>query len=364
MYLNTDQPLKVIEQIQTTFTNQTMVISVAEASSIDLFELISELNKAGIQYIGGIFPKVISNNKVYNEGIILSGFSNVKHTFLVTELDRIDFEIEHFELEGPNQFLFTFADGLTKNLSLYLDRLYNNYGGSLAYFGAGTGSLTLQQIPSIFNKDGIFQDAAVGLISSSDIALGVKHGWKKVSGPFIVTKADQNLVKQINWQKAFEVYQTIIKQHSEKEITAENFFEISKAYPFGILKDSSEYVVRDPIDVNENGDLICIGEVIENTVVDILNGDAETLINAATEAAKEVLGKITSPKHAYVSDCISRVLFLEEEYEKELLAISEQINSKDNPIPIEGALSIGEISSFGDGYLQLFNKTVIIGLFN
>lgn len=364
MYINTIHTEEVLEQIQANYQGQTVVISVAEATSISLTDLIEVLNRAGIEFIGGIFPKVISANKVYDKGVIISGFSNVKHTFLVKGLDGLDFQPEAFDLDASKHFLFTFADGLTQNLSLYLERLYNIYGGNLAYFGAGTGSLTLKQIPSVFNKDGVFQDAAVGLIATSNVALGVKHGWQRVTGPYIITKADRNVIQQINWQNAFDVYKAIVEEHGKKEITIENFFEISKAYPFGILKDSSEYVVRDPIDVSENGELICIGEVIENTVVDILNGDADTLINAAEEAAKEVLGKIERPQHAYLSDCISRVLFLEDDYEKELQAIASQLNTADKSLPIEGALTLGEISSFGDGYLQLFNKTVVVGLFD
>lgn len=363
MYINTIQIEDMLEQIQAGYKNQTVVFSVAEATPINLPKLIEALNNKGVQFIGGIFPKVISGKRVYDEGIVISGFSHVRHTFLVTGLDGLDFQPQAFDLDNSNHFLFTFADGLTRNLSLYLDRLYNIYGGDLAYFGAGTGSLTLKQIPSVFNKDGVFQDAAVGLIASSKMALGVKHGWQKVSGPYIVTKSDRNVIQQINWQNAFDVYKGLVEEHGKKEITHDNFFEISKAYPFGILKDSSEYVVRDPIDVTEKGELICVGEVIENTVVDILNGDADTLINAAEEAAKDVIGKIENPQHAYLSDCISRVLFLEEDYEKELQAISGQLNASGESMSIEGALTLGEISSFGDGYLQLFNKTVVVGLF-
>lgn len=363
MYINTTLVEEVLEAIQSNFQNQTVVISVAEASLIQLDSLIQLLNNAQVEFIGGIFPKVISGNKVYDEGIIVSGFSNVNKTFLVKGLNGIDFQPEEVELNGSNHFLFTFADGLTRNLSLYLERLYNIYGGQLSYFGAGTGSLTLKQIPSVFNKEGVFQDAAVGLIAESAIALGVKHGWEKVSGPYIVTKSDRNVIQQINWQNAFEVYKSIIEEHGNMEITPQNFFSISKAYPFGILKDSSEYVVRDPIDVNEKGELICVGEVLNNTVVDVLNGDADALIHAAEEAAIEVLGKLENPQHAFISDCISRVLFLEENYGEELKVISAKLNGIDENIVIEGALSLGEISSFGDGYLQLFNKTVVVGLF-
>ncbi|KYG82265.1 FIST signal transduction protein [Roseivirga echinicomitans] len=364
MYIKTIDPKVVAESIINNFGQQTVVISVAEHSAIDINALIGCLVEHDIPFIGGIFPKVISGTEVYDEGMILTGFSNVVETYLVKDLNTESFNIPKIDLEeDDNYFLFTFADGLTSYLSLYLSELYTSYGNKVSYIGAGTGSLSLLQIPCVFDKSGIHQDAAVGLIAKSKIALGVKHGWKRIAGPYVATKTDKNTIQEINWQPAFEVYKNIIKEHSQKEISCENFPSIAKAYPFGILKDNSEYVVRDPLTLNDKGEIVCIGEVMENTVLDVLNGDNETLIQAAEAAASQVITQLESPKQAYISNCISRILFLEDDYHLELKAISKKLVKNNQPIPVEGALTLGEISSFGDSYLQLFNKTVVIGLF-
>ncbi|MEQ6122521.1 FIST C-terminal domain-containing protein [Reichenbachiella sp. MALMAid0571] len=364
MYIYSTNLEEIIEVLIRDFKDKTVVISLAENTNFDINELIECLVENDIQFIGGIFPKIIHNVQVFEQGMILTGFSDVEKTFLVEGLNTTDFEVPSLELDSTkDNFFFTFVDGLTTNLSLYLSELYSQFGSNMAYFGSGAGSLSLKQIPCVFNKDGIFQDAAVGFIAQSKVALGVKHGWKRVAGPFIATKTEKNVIKQINWQNAFEVYKTIVEEHGKAEIRKDNFFDISKAYPFGILKDNSEYVVRDPLSVTDEGELVCIGEVLENTVMDILKGDNETLVKAAEDAAEAVIDQLEFPHHAYISDCISRVLFLEDDYHLELEAILGKLYKNGKQIPLEGALTLGEISSFGDGYLQLFNKTVVIGLF-
>ena len=107
---------------------------------------------------------------------------------------------------------------------------------------------------------------------------------------------------------------------------------------------------------------MCVGEVTKNTPVNILQGEAQDLINCAGEAAAVALEE-EETKSLFVVDCISRVLFLEDQFEKELVAIKKEINQKNKDIILEGVLSLGEISSYGDGYLEFFNKTIVVSGF-
>ena len=64
-----------------------------------------------------------------------------------------------------------------------------------------------------------------------------------------------------------------------------------------------------------------------------------------------------------IIDCISRTLFLEEEFPKELAAITEAMPNSDGKETLpQGVLSLGEISSGGDGYLEFYNKTLVVGI--
>ena len=353
----------IVQEIESTVQNRTALLFVAENSNIDIENLISELNQKRIHFAGGIFPKVMYKNVVYEKGIVVNYIENIVQSFTTKNIEQQQFTIPKIELPRKDSYCtLTLVDGLTGNISNYLSELYRTLGTSCIYFGGGCGSLTLQQKPCIFNNTGFYMNAAFSIIYETKVSIGVKHGWEKVDGPLIATKTDKNTIQEINWRNAFEVYKEIIEKDSKQKITPDNFFSVAKAYPFGIVKENSECVVRDPIATNEKGELICVGEVLSNTMLDVLRGKNENLILSATEAARLTTKNAKNPNRAIIIDCISRVLFLEENFQQELDAVIKELKTKNEQMEISGALTLGEISSY-NGYLEFFNKTIVVGLF-
>ena len=84
----------------------------------------------------------------------------------------------------------------------------------------------------------------------------------------------------------------------------------------------------------------------------------KSLIKAAGEAHQESIASFTGSAitSVLVVDCISRVLFLQEHFENELTAMN--IGEKN----LVGVLSIGEIANSGKDYLELYNKTCVVGM--
>lgn len=364
MFINSKDVKTIVSQISSVIGNNTALLFIAENSDVSIDELITELNKSNIQFFGGIFPKVIFNNELHDNGIIVNYIENVTSTFVIHNLDQKQFTIPSVKLvENKSYCTFTLVDGLTGNISHYLSELYRTLGNSSVYLGGGAGSLTLEQKPCLFSNEGFYMNAAISIIYESDCSIGVKHGWEKIKGPIIATKTDKNIIQELNWRNAFEVYKEIIESDAKQEITKENFFSIAKGYPFGIIKENSECVVRDPISTNDKGELICVGEVLSNTVLDVLRGNEENLITSAKEATQQAINNATNPQKAIVIDCISRVLFLEDKFQDELDSVIDTLQKKNKEISIGGALTLGEISSYND-YLELFNKTIVIGLFS
>lgn len=345
--------------------NEVAMILFGEKNSPDMVELISEINKKGINFFGGVFPGIIYDDKKYDEGVVMLNLPMVEKPYLVKGLDTKDFKIPCFSkiTENDSAKKFTaiiLVDGLTKNISHFLSGMFNRLGNSVTYFGGGAGSLSLNQQPCLFTNEGIFQNAAIVTFIDMESNLGVRHGWKNLMEPFVATSTDRNVIKELNWKNAFDVYRGVVESDSGVKLTKENFFSISKGYPFGISKKSSDYIVRDPILVNDNGELFCVGEIPENTVLSILKGDKESLIAAAGLAAEESM-KIENKKIKYhlIADCISRTLFLEDNFHDELMMIKKKIGTSSDNIHSVGMLTLGEISSFGDRYLEFFNKTIV-----
>lgn len=364
MLINTTNINEIVNAISNHVQNDAALISVGEYTEIDIKELILELNKSKLKFIGGLFPKVIHGNIALEKGIVINTLNNVEELYLIKNISSKDYTIPKVNFNKSEAYsLFTYVDGLTSNISNYLSNLYLSYGMQTNYFGGGAGSLSLEQKPCVFSNEGFFEDSAVVCIMRMHSNIGVRHGWNKVDGPFIVTKAKGNVIKEINWQNPFKVYKQVVQTHSKNQFNGTNFFEIAKGYPFGIVKENSECIVRDPLMVNEKGELICVGELEDNTLVDILNGNEKSLIEAAKIATEESVNQAVKPKKAIIIDCISRILFLEDNFDLELVTITETIKNKFPDISISGALTLGEISSYGDGFIDFYNKTVVVGLF-
>jgi hypothetical protein len=180
-----------------------------------------------------------------------------------------------------------------------------------------------------------------------------------LAGPLVVTKAEGNVIKQLNWQEALKVYGETIAADCGQIIRTDNFFDIAKGYPFGMIREQDEDVVRDPIACNDQGELICVGEVPSNSVLYILKGDKDLLLQASAQAHYDSLSAV-GVNHleeglSLVMDCISRNLYLEDRFVEELASLRLKGNAA------IGALTLGEIASYGLGALEFFNKTIVIG---
>jgi hypothetical protein len=363
MYVSTVDQLAAAIEGMAMSEDEVVAIFVGEKGKPDLGQLVLELSQKGIKFFGGLFPGVIHGDQRYEEGAVVVVLPMLAGPFLVRGLDGTQIEIPGVDLDASMAkcTAVTLVDGLTSNVALFLAEMFNRFGSAVNYFGGGAGSLSLEQEPCVFTPEGVFQDAAVVAFVKLQSGLGVRHGWQELVGPIVATHTNKNVIVELNWRNAFEVYKEAVEADSGKELTREGFFDIAKGYPFGILKENAEHIVRDPIAANERGELICVGEVPENTALSILRGENAALIGAAGQAAAAGLAKVKgSPQSALVIDCISRVLFLGDDFEKELAAVEAQLAGSGG-VP-EGALTLGEISSSGEGLLEFYNKTMVVGV--
>lgn len=362
MYIANKQIADIVKLLANYKPSETKVLFIGEGSDLPMSELIKELGNENVLFFGAIFPKVISDGIVYDEGIVVETFSNINSIELIDISKEKKIVIP--QRESNSLSVFTFVDGLSANVATYLSALYDQHGNNISYFGGGAGSLSLVQAPCVFDKTGIYQDSAILAYLGIESNLGVSHGWKELKGPIIATKTERNVIKELNWRPAFTVYKETIEEHVSERIIEDNFFSVAKKFPFGLQKDYDEDIVRDPISVLNGTELLCVGEVPENVALNILKGSKSSLIDAAQSAVDKSIEKSNGDfNKAIIIDCISRILFLEDDISKEMSVISESIKLSQKDVTIKGALTLGEISSYGNGFLEFFNKTIVIGVF-
>lgn len=329
-------------------------------------ELNAVLISCPLTIFGGIFPKLTRKNTLIEQGAMIIGFAEDFDVTLFQNLHNSNNEecLEELitsTLEEKNNFcchdsFLMFYDALINNIEDFIDCLFECLDHGINIAGGGAGNLDFIQRPCIYTNQGLYSDAALLVTIPKKLNTSVAHGWKIFQGPFLASEAQGQIVHSLNYQPAFEVYSQAIESTTEHRFNATDFFDIAKHFPLGIEDINNNLIVRDPI-VAHNTYLQCVGNIPINSMVYLLEGDIETLVSSTEQAAIAVFTNTTQKiSMAMVFNCISRVLYMEDEFERELNAIARHC-----PIPaLYGVLSIGEIANSESGAIRLLNKSTVI----
>lgn len=355
MFIRALQDLKdeLVNLQEDSSINSIMLFASAENNfSFYKIEQVLKLNFKPL--LGGIFPEIIANGKREKSGFVIIGMNQVMHVESCNCNQPLNFQ-EIDKIPNINSVL-CFVDAFWDKKTKFMNTLYDEIGPFVSYLGAGAGSLKLTSTPCVFVNQKVIQNAAVVGFLETKIKTAVAHGWKPFSKLLKVTETVGNKITSLNWKPAFSVYKEIIEAHSKLKISPTNFFDVAKSYPLGLIKLDDEMLVRDPIET-DGVFLKMIDEVPQGEYVKVMHGNIDSLLDGAKEIHSSLSNSKDSNYKSFCIDCISRVLFLENEFDKEL----EIINPDGG---CNGVLSIGEIVNSKSGNLELHNKTIVLGRWN
>lgn len=329
--------------------------------------LRNPLRSCPVPVCGGIFPSVFFSQTKLDIGFIIVGFPFVISIACYQLSNESSVDINSpVRLDGDlvrhSRDLVVFIDAMANLTETFIDNLYETVGGGIDVIGGGSGAIDFKQRPCIFSRQGLLVDVALVVQMPIPIHCAVEHGWEILSGPYLVTEAEGTRIQTLNYLPALEVYKAAIEEMTSHRFSKNKFFQTSQNFPLGILGINDDILVRDPIQVI-NTDLVCVGSVPVNAMVYILKGDRATVINAAQQAGEELRAMTPSECEdslglSLVFDCVSRVLYLGEEFPLEMEAIEHGVGAGRM---IVGALSIGEIANTSHGTIDLLNKSIVIG---
>ncbi len=325
----------------------------------------------GKPVFGGIFPKIIHDQRAYDVGCLIIGLPCMPDVHVVHGLS--DPDVDYVtplsgvadawtgDTEGATGSLIVFVDGLSKRISALVEALFFSFGLERNFIGGGAGSLSFTQRPCLITPDGLVQDAAVMARLALPSGVGVSHGWQSISDSMKVTESERNVIRSLDWRPAFSVYRELVERHSGRSFGDNAFFDLAKGYPFGINKLGGEMIVRDPLSTDGAEGLVCVGEVPRGSFVHLLNGTTESLIAAATNA-RVLADESALPRSAmqhdvtFFVDCISRALFLGDR-------LADELKTAAGNSPMFGVMTLGEIANNGQDYLEFYNKTAVVARF-
>jgi hypothetical protein len=329
-------------------------VLVAEYTNFNL----EDLKDYEGEIFGGIVPFVVYNNEYYNKGIIACSLDENSDFLLVEDLNHLN--VNHTFFENRKSFL-VLLDGLSPNITNFLENLFEVVCENAQIIGGGAGKMTFENDPVIFTKDKIYKNAAIVIATAMNLHSKIANGWEYLDGPFLTTNSEKNILKTLDFKNAFDVYKSVVEKNCGMSFNDDNFFDIAKSYPFGIVKFNNQTIVRDPIYIDQNNNIVLVGDIFQNSTINILKGDTSNLIKDSSTAVKELLEESNSSLNhdVIIFDCISRSIFLGDNFSSEL---DEMKSHMKKDATLFGALTLGEICSDTDKYISFYNKSCIVGV--
>ncbi|MFN3966536.1 MAG: FIST signal transduction protein [Endomicrobiia bacterium] len=232
--------------------------------------------------------------------------------------------------------------------------------------GAAADDLKFKQT-YVFCGDKVATDAcSIALVASKiPVFIGVKHGHVPISPPLVVTKADKNIVYEINNKPAFEIWKEYTRESAKKiGIDVDNITEMEAIqnfftrYEAGLLT-GGDYKIRWLGGTTTTEGPICFPCVIyEGMVLRVMESPKENQIASAKKAAEIALSASKGAKlaGAIIFDCVCRAVILGDDFSKAVNEIKNVLQ-----VPLIGFETYGEIA-MEIGQLSGFHNTTTVVL--
>lgn len=200
------------------------------------------------------------------------------------------------------------------------------------------------------------------IFSKAPLGVGVAHGHVPISKAFQVTKAEGNVVFEIDGRPAWDVWREETRSRTDEsgmnpdELQGGDIMRYLGLYEAG-LEIGDEFKVRVPIGRGENGALAFACGIPEGTILRIMDTDPERQVRSAGQAARRAREKlgVQAPAGALVFDCTGRKLLLGGEFSKAVKTIAHELDAK-----IAGFESYGEIAMNMGDFSGYHNTTTVV----
>jgi hypothetical protein len=273
--------------------------------------------------------------------------------------------------DRPHRVLLLLTDGLAGDQQEILRGAYGVLGAGVPLVGGCAGDdLRMMKTFQVYG-DRVLTDAVVaaGLASDAPLGIGVRHGWRRVGDPMLVTSSRGNRVYTLDNEPALDVYLRRLAvpgpggSRVSPEMTvrpsAEDLARLALTHPLGLGRRAGEEQVRfiGGGDFAERS-LTCIAEVPQGALVWLMEGDDESVLNATDAACHDSLEALDGrpPVGVLVFDCIARRGVLGQEGIKTEI---DRVASNVGGAPVAGFYTYGEIARTR-GMGGFHNQTLVV----
>jgi hypothetical protein len=262
--------------------------------------------------------------------------------------------------DRAHKALLLLSDGLAGDQQEVVRGAYGVVGAGVPLVGGCAGDDLKMEATFQLHGGDVLTDAVVGAAITSDapMGIGVRHGWRKVGEPMLVTGSEANRVYTLDDQAALDVYLSRLDAPPEVHDDPAAFTRFAITHPLGVSRRSGEEV-RFVGEANfEDRSLGCIAGVPQGGLTWFMEGDADSVLEATSDACREALAVLggSPPLGIVAFDCIARRGVLGAEGIK--LEI-DRIAKHADGAPIIGFYTYGEIARTR-GTSGFHNQTLVV----
>jgi hypothetical protein len=245
----------------------------------------------------------------------------------------------------PYRVLLLLTDGLVAEQESILRGCYLTLGAGVPLFGGAAADAWQLTGTYLLHDGAVLGDAVVAaaIASEAPLSIAVKHGWRTVGEPMVVTRAENGRVYTLDDRPALDAYLDRLGAPPEAYHDAAAFQRFSLARPLGVNRRSGVEARNLITDVDFVGRTIGGGSSIEHGgLVWPMDGDEESILSATDGACEEALAGLGgAPAVGMLTfSCAALRAVLGEDIRLE----GERLARWAGPVPYAGCYSYGEIA--------------------
>jgi hypothetical protein len=253
------------------------------------------------------------------------------------------------------------TDGLAGDPQEVVRGAYSVLGAEVPLVGGCAGDDLKMKTTFQICGDRVLTDAVVAASIASDapFGIGVRHGWRTVGEPMVVTSSAKNRVIRLDDRPALDLYLERLEAPPEAHADSDAFTRFSLTHPLGLDRRSGEEQVRFVADANfEDRSLGCIAEVPQGALAWMMEGDAASVLDATDSACLDALEPLgdRAPIGLVAFDCIARRGVLGGEG---ITAEVRRVAGHAGGAPVAGFYTYGEIARTA-GMTGFHNQTLVV----
>ncbi len=263
--------------------------------------------------------------------------------------------------DRPHRLLLLLTDGLAGDQQEIVRGAYGVLGAGIPLVGGCAGDDLKMTATFQLSGDRVLTDSVVaaGIASDAPLGIGVRHGWRRVGEPMLVTRSRGNRVDALDGEPALDAYLRRLDVAPLHRSSGEELARVALTHPLGLSRRAGEEQVR----FISGGDfaersLTCMAEVPQGGLVWIMEGDSESVLGAADAACHDSLLALHGRPALgmLVFDCIARRGVLQEQGIK---AEIDRVAAMAGGAPVAGFYTYGEIARTR-GMSGFHNQTLVV----